>query len=208
MPHNLLNKKQWLAELESLSNTYIDFINKLTSSKDETGLDIVLSKKYKSNDLVFMGQEIVDNIQKKLADDTNYVYEFKVIDNRPVVKRLHRVSFDNLDIPNIKGDNMIVTIEDLKSKYTEALMKISMLTAENKKKDAENHLVFLDAVEAYGGLYNFVSKKKLILMFSRILKELGFYNDEKGSQYSYDTLDSTDKLKVINTLYTKVYVNK
>lgn len=204
MPFNLLNKKQWLAEIDLLTNTYIDFINKLSSSKNEAELDIVLSKKYKSNDLVFTGQEIVDNIQKKLADDTNYVYEFRVIDNKPIIKKKYRVSFDNK--PELKIDDaMIVTIEDLKSKHVEALLKIKELEDDIIKKESENHAVFLDLIEASGGLYQYVAKKKLILMLSKILKEFNLYNSEVGTQYSYENLTTQDKNKIIDTLYNKVY---
>ena len=231
MPYNLLNKKYWLAELDALSNTYIDFINKLSSTKNEAELDITLSKKYKSNDLIFLGQEIVDSIQKKLADDPSFVYEFRVVDNRPVIKRMYRVLFDDQEaskmkdigakgtfkadsivftdktgtIHTIKNDNIIVTIEDLKSKHVEALMKITELETEIKKKEDENHALFMDLIEAMGGLYQYASKKKLILMLSKILKELGLYSSERGTQYSYEDLSAYDKDKVINTLYTKVY---
>jgi hypothetical protein len=228
MPYNILNKKQWLGEIDSLTNTYIDFINKLASSKNETELDIVLSKKYKSNDLIFTGQEIVDNIRKKLAEDTNYVYEFRTMDNKPIVKRIHRVSFDDkvgfsviedldLDeegktyrdrkgiIHKIKTDNIIVTIEDLKSKHVESLMKIEELKEEVQKLKDENKAVFLELVEALGGLYQYSSKKKLILMLSKVLKELGFYDSEKGTQYSYEGLSAYHQDKVINALYDKVY---
>jgi len=229
MPHNLLNKKQWLAELDSLTNTYIDFINKLSSSKNEAELDIILSKKYKSNDLIFLGQEIIDNIQKKLADDVNYVYEFRVVDNKPVIKRMYRVLFDDQEISRIKelgakgnfkadsivltnkdgevltikNDNIIVTIEDLKSKHVEALMEIAKLKAEVNKKDEENRVVFMELVEAVGGLYTYASKNKLILMLSKILKELELYDNELGTQYSYERLNAGNKDKVINILYTK-----
>lgn len=91
MPYNILNKKAWLAELDRLSDTYIDFINQLTKTKNETELDIKLSKKYKSNDLIFTGQEILDNIQVKLSEDSSYKYEFRITDNRPSVKKILKI---------------------------------------------------------------------------------------------------------------------
>ncbi len=228
MPYNILNKKHWLSELDLLTNTYIDFIDKFTKNKSEAELDLVLSKKYKSNDLVFTGQEIVDNIQKKLAGDSKYVYEFRVMDNKPIVKRIYRVSFDDkvglsieedLDqeqdgttykdrkgaVHKIKTDNIIVTIEDLKSKHVEALMRIEELKEQIAEKEQENKTLFLELVEALGGLYQYASKKKLILMLSRVLKELNLYNVEKGTQYSYDGLSLYNQNKVMEALYDKVY---
>lgn len=231
MPYNFLNKKAWLAELDALTNTYIDFINKLTTDKSEAELDIVLSTKYKSNELIFTGQEITDGIQAKLADDTNYVYEFRVVDNRPIVKRMHRVSFDDQvtakmkdirftgkiqadsvvytdksgEAHTIKNDNIITTIEDLKSKYVEALMKIDELNIEINRKEAENFAVFLDLADALGGLYQYATKYKLILMLSRILKELDFYDNERGTQYSYEDLSQPNKDKVLKIVFKKVY---
>lgn len=164
----------------------------------------MLSKKYKSKEIVYTGQEIVDNIQKKLADDVNYIYEFRVIDNKPIIKRKYRVSFDNK--VGIKVDeNMIVTVEDLKSKHVEALMKIEELKAEIVKIDKENHVIFLELIDALGGLYQYASKKKLILMLSKILKEFSSYSNEKGTQYSYESLSQANKDKVIELLYSKVY---
>jgi len=207
MPYNILNKRAWLAELEALANTYIDFISKLTAETNEIELDIGLSKKYKSRDLVFAGHEIVDNIQKKLADDIDYIYEFKVIDNQSVVKRKYRVSFDNKQsaILNDLGDSNLVTMEDLKSKYVEATIKITELELIITTKEEQNFALFLDLVEAKGGLYKYASKKKLILMFSRVLKEFELYIDERGTQYSYEDLDKNNKDKVLRTLYSKIY---
>lgn len=204
MPYNLLNKKQWLEELNRLSNTYVDFINELTGAEN-IDLDIILSKKYKSDGLVFTGQEIIDNIQKKLAGDTKYIFEFRVVDNKPIIKRKYRVSFDSNDGLQLEDTITIATIEDLKSKHVEALIKIEELKKEIDKKESENYAVFLELVNAKGGLYKYASDKKLILMLSKILKDLGVYDSDTGTQYSYEKLNRVNKSKVTSTLYNQVY---
>jgi hypothetical protein len=99
----------------------------------------------------------------------------------------------------------ITTIEDLKSKYVEALIKIDDLNTIITKKETENRLVFLELVDALGGIYQYASKKKLILTLSKILKELKFYDSEIGTQYSFEKLSEENKSKVVETLYNRVY---
>jgi hypothetical protein len=196
--------------LDQLSDTYVNFIGKLSSSKDEMEIDIKLPKRYKSNDLVFTGQEIFDNIQKKLADDTDYKYEFKIVDNKPIVKKMYRVSFDDqqrkiIGIEENEGEGVILTLEELKSKHVEAIMKITELKETLEKREADNFDMFKDIIDALGGLYNYVSKKKLVLMLSKTLKENNFYKSEIGTQYSYEELSSKNKDKIIFELFKKIY---
>jgi len=155
--------------------------------------------------MLFTGQEIVDNIQKKTAGDSDFVYEFRVIDNKPIVRKKHRISFDNTDSLKNEDINTIVTIEDLKSKYVESLMIIQDLKNIIEKKDTDNFKIFVELVEASGGLYQYVSKRKLVLTLNKILKEKNFYDSEIGTQYSYEKLSAEDKQAIINILYTKVY---
>lgn len=210
MPYNILNKKAWLAELNKLSDTYIDFINQLTKTKNETELDIKLSKKYKSNDLIFTGQEILDNIQTKLSEDSSYKYEFKITDNKPSVKKIYRIAFDDqqkeiIGKANLESENAIVTIEELKSKHIEAIMKIAELKEIIEKREADNFDMFKDIVNALGGLYNYAVKKKLVLMLSKTLKENNFYDNYKGTRYSYEELSNKNKEKIIIDLFKKIY---
>jgi hypothetical protein len=206
MPFNILNKKIWLSELDLLTNTYIDFLNKVEDNKEGISLDLEISKKYKSNDLIFTGQEIIDNIQGKLAGDNDFIYEFRVVDNKPTIRKKHRISFDNYEKMKLDDNSAdITTIEDLKSKYVEALIKIDDLNTIITKKETENRLVFLELVDALGGIYQYASKKKLILTLSKILKELKFYDSEIGTQYSFEKLSEENKSKVVETLYNRVY---
>lgn len=220
MSYNIFNKKQWLLELENVTSTYIDLIDKISDNKTDIELDLILNKKYKSGGFTFTGQEIIDNIRKKLQGNMNYIYEFRTKDNKPIIKKDYRIFSDDKmfakvnDISftdrtgkehKIKNDNIIVTIEDLKSKYIESLAEIDKLKEEIETKEETNYNLFLEIVEATGGLYQFVSKKKMILMLSRILKEFGFYLNEKGTQYSYEELTPENKTKVLELYYKKVY---
>ena len=196
--------------MDKLSDTYIDFINQLTKTKNETELDIRLSKKYKSNDLIFTGQEILDNIQVKLSDDSSYKYEFRITDNRPSVKKIYKLlSTTNkkeiIGKSDLESENAIVTIEELKSKHIEAIMKIAELNEIIEKRETDNFDMFKDIIDALGGLYNYATKKKLVLMLSKTLKENNFYDSEKGARYSYEGLSNKNKDKVIVDLFKKIY---
>lgn len=221
MSYNIFNKKKWTEELDNITQSYIDIISEaLQHDKKGFELDIILSKKYRYNNLNFTGQEIVDNIRKVLAKDTNYTYEFKTVDDSPVISRDYRIFSDTSikarvedikykdksgNIHYIKNDNVLVTIEDLKSKLMKSIQEIEKLKAELEAKKEENYKLFLDIVEASNGLYNFVTKKKWILMLSRILKEFNYYDKDKGVEHSYLSLDENKQKEVLAQFYDKVY---
>lgn len=221
MSYNIFNKKKWTETLDNITQSYIDIITEaLQHDKKGFELDIILSKKYRYNNLNFKGQEIVDNIRKVLAKDANYTYEFKTVDDSPIISRDYRIFSDTSikarvedieykdksgNIHHIKNDNVLVTIEDLKSKLMKSIQEIEKLKAELEAKTEENYKLFLDIVESSGGLYEFVTKKKWILMLSRILKEFNYYDKDKGVEYSYLSLDENKQKEVLAQFYDKVY---
>lgn len=221
MSYNIFNKKKWTEELDNITQSYVDIITEaLQHDKKGFELDIILSKKYKYNNLNFKGQEIVDNIRKVLAKDANYTYEFKTVDDRPVISRDYRIFSDTSikarvedieykdtsgNIHHIKNDNVLITIEDLKSKLMKSIQEIEKLKAELEAKTEENYKLFLDIVEASDGLYGFVTKKKWVLMLSRILKEFNYYDKDKGVEHSYLSLDEKKQKEVLDQFYDKVY---
>lgn len=214
-------KKKWQEELNNISNNYIELINELSREKSTIdNLDIILSKRYKFNGLIFTGQQIIDEIRKKLSADVNYSYEFKTVDDRPIITRDYRIFTDDKikakvndmsfedrhgNIHKIKNDNVLVTIEDLKSKYMGSLIEIDKLKKIISDKEDENHKLFLDIIESSGGLYKFAVNKKLILMMSRVLKELNYYNKDSGVEHSFGRLNDKQKLEVIEEFYKKIY---
>lgn len=221
MSYNIFNKKKWTEELDNITQSYVDIISEaLQHDKKGFELDIILSKKYRYNNLNFTGQEIVDNIRKMLAKDTNYTYEFKTVDDSPVISRDYRIFSDTSikarvedieykdksgNIHHIKNDNVLITIEDLKSKLMKSIQEIEKLKTELETKTEENYKLFLDIVEASDGLYGFVTKKKWILMLSRILKEFNYYDKDKGVEHSYLSLDEKKQKEVLAQFYNKVY---
>lgn len=221
MSYNIFNKKKWSEELGNITQSYIDIISEaLQHDKKGFELDIILSKKYRYNNLNFTGQEIVDNIRKVLAKDTNYTYEFKTVDDSPVISRDYRIFSDTSikarvedieykdnsgNIHHIKNDNVLITIEDLKSRLMKSIQEIEKLKVELQAKTEENYKLFLDIVKASDGLYGFVTKKKWVLMLSRILKEFNYYNKDKGVEYSYLSLDEKQQKEVLDQFYDKVY---
>lgn len=221
MSYNIFNKKKWTEELDNITQSYVDIISEaLQHDKKGFELDIILSKKYRYNNLNFTGQEIVDNIRKMLAKDTNYTYEFKTVDDSPVISRDYRIFSDTSikarveDIKykdksgnthHIKNDNVLITIEDLKSKLMKSIQEIEKLKTELETKTEENYKLFLDIVEASDGLYGFVTKKKWVLMLSRILKEFNYYDKDKGVEHSYLSLDEKKQKEVLAQFYDKVY---
>lgn len=221
MPYNMFNKKEWLAELDRVTDQYINLIDKLSAQGEtKVDLDLVLNKNYKRGNLVFTGKELTDEIQKKLARDINYTYEFTSVDNKPVIKRDYRIFHDDQvkakisdvtfkdregNVHKIKNDNVLITIEDLKSKYAEAQEDLYKLGKELIESEETNTKLFLDMVEVSGGLYAFASRKKWILMLARILKEKGFYKDDLGTEFSYNRLSKEEQDIILETFYEKVY---
>lgn len=224
---NVLNKKGKSIELDRLAAKYINFIEEFLKDEEKVSIsNLNVTKKYKHNGFLFSGQEILDHIQKRLVSNYSFIYEVKIVDNIPVVKRSYRTVLDDElnkstdddllqkglvftshstgEVYKINNDNVIATIEDLKAKLNETLEEVKKLNGIINKKDADNRKIFFELVEAYGGLYEYASKKKLILMLSRVLKEYKYYNDKRGTKYSFEDLKDKQKNEIINVFYEKV----
>src|SRR5690554_3661726 len=147
MPYNILNKKQWLEGLDELSDWYVELIRVESDHKKDYYLvnpsndheNLILTDRYNYKKCVYTGQEIIDAIRKKLANDNDYVYTFKTIDNKSVISKSYRVILDQeikkqldktiseLEDINQSKEKMFLTIDDLKVKYVSSLRDIDKL---------------------------------------------------------------------------------
>lgn len=219
MYKNIFTKKKWQEELDTVAEKYASNIRKLTETrKDVEVKDLKDEQKYRSGSFSFYGKEIISAVQDKLSRDVNYTYEMRMVSDYPVWSRSYIVYKDDAlkdretgiiftdhegNVTQIKNDNIVVTIEDLKARYVESRREIEDLKKVIKQKDLENKNIFIDSVELAGGFYEYVTKKKYVLMLSKLMKDMELYNTDKGVKYSIEALDEEDYNDLLDAFYKR-----